>query len=171
MLKCTISVITSAHEPRSKSTTDQHCEKRAVMKREYRFNIPFSRMNYIYQSIFVSFGSLFVFSVRLLLIFRFLEGNLLGVHFSSFSTDFSPIKGYSVVCGKVADRTIKVIPITHPAHYCFVNVYGVYELVTHLRRIYTHVNIHIYKRSTLTRMPLSFIGHQTNFSSGSYLGP
>lgn len=34
---------------------------------------------------------------------RFLDGNLLGVHFSSFSTDFSPIKG----CVAVAEPSCR----------------------------------------------------------------
>jgi len=103
------------------------------MKRDYRLNISFSRILHILKYIFLQIIICFFPSVD---IQRFLEDNLLGVHFSSFSTVFSPIKSCNAVCGKVAGQTIKVIPITHPARYCFVNVNGAGS--SHIRVASTH---------------------------------
>lgn len=144
MSKCTISVLTN-RVTKIRPTNDY--EKRAAMKREYRFNIylfqewtTLDRVNYIRVYLFPS--DHYLFSPPFILdIPRFLDGNLLGVHFSSFSTDFPPIKGYSAVCGKVAGRTIKVIPIIHPARYCFVNVARHTSRRNLYTRKYTHISV------------------------------
>jgi len=114
------------------------------MKRDlstYRLNISFSRMLHILKYIFLRNIICFFPSVD---IQRFLEGNLLGVHFSSFSTVFSPIKSCNTVCGKVAGQTIKVIPITHPAR-CFVNVNGAGS--SHIRVASIHARARTHART------------------------